>query len=356
MAVRHGYGKIAGADALVFAYDTGDTRNSYRGEPTTNLYGNWNAYTGGSYEVLDNNTNYIKLLASAGTPWAGQFTAAVSAGTYTVSFQHRTDDGGSNNFNIDNDTQDDNIWNANITTTTEWQTYTSTKTHTGTGNHLLYFRRNSGAGNIYIRNVQLELKSHATPFIKGTRSNTQGLLDLTGNKTIDLSNVSFDSNAQMFFDGTDDYIDIPNSTTLFSGTQDFTVEAAYNMEGQGGGAILGNYGSGYTTNHLWFSGQYGIWLDGGVYAPGAPLSNGRYHMVGTRESGVMKLYLNGVLVNSGTRSNSIATDINYRIGADVSSPDEEFTGDIYVVKAYSRALTAAEVRSNYNFYKSRFNL
>ena len=37
MAVRHGYGKIAGADALVFVYDTGDTRNSYRGEPTTNL-------------------------------------------------------------------------------------------------------------------------------------------------------------------------------------------------------------------------------------------------------------------------------------------------------------------------------
>ena len=37
MAVRHGYGKIAGADALVFAYDTGDTRNSYKGEPTVNL-------------------------------------------------------------------------------------------------------------------------------------------------------------------------------------------------------------------------------------------------------------------------------------------------------------------------------
>src|SRR5210317_1649730 len=36
MAVRHGYGKIAGVDALVFAYDTGDTKNSYKGEPTVN--------------------------------------------------------------------------------------------------------------------------------------------------------------------------------------------------------------------------------------------------------------------------------------------------------------------------------
>jgi len=37
MAVQHGYGKIAGTDALVFAYDTGDAVNSYKGEPTENL-------------------------------------------------------------------------------------------------------------------------------------------------------------------------------------------------------------------------------------------------------------------------------------------------------------------------------
>ena len=356
MAVRHGYGKIAGTDALVFAYDTGDTRNSYRGEPTTNVYGNWVQYTANSYEVLDNSTNYVKLLASAGTPWAGRFDTTVSAGTYTLSFQHRTDDGGSNNFNIDNDTQDNDIWNANITTTTEWQTYTSTKIHTGTGTHSLYFRRNSGAGNIYIRNVQLELKSHATPFVKGTRSATQGLLDLTGNYTIDITNASFDSSAFITFDGSGDYLDIQNSTSLFSGTQDLTVEAAYSLEGQGGGEIFGNYGSSYATDHLWFSGMYGIWLNGGVYAPGYPLSNGKYHMVGTRESGVMKLYLNGVLVNSGTRAASIATDINYRIGADVNGASEPFTGDIYVVKAYNRALTADEVRNNYRHYKSRFNI
>ena len=46
MAVRHGYGKIAGTDALVFAYDTGDARNSYKGEPTTNLVNpDWSAWS-----------------------------------------------------------------------------------------------------------------------------------------------------------------------------------------------------------------------------------------------------------------------------------------------------------------------
>jgi len=37
MAVQQGYGKMAGANSLVFAYDTDDTVNSYKGRPTTNL-------------------------------------------------------------------------------------------------------------------------------------------------------------------------------------------------------------------------------------------------------------------------------------------------------------------------------
>jgi type 1 fimbria pilin len=44
-----------------------------------------------------------------------------------------------------------------------------------------------------------------TPVIDGERSVSGSLLDLTGNSTLDLTNVSFDSNAQMTFDGTNDY-------------------------------------------------------------------------------------------------------------------------------------------------------
>ena len=181
-------------------------------------------------------------------------------------------------------------------------------------------------------------------------------MDLTGNYVLDTANASYDSSAFITFDGTNDYVDILSSTSILSGTQDFTVEAAYNMEGQSGGEIFGNYGPGYTTNHLWFSGMYGIWLNSGVYVPGYPLANGKYHMVGTRESGVMKLYLNGALVNSGTRDASIATDIDYRIGADVASINERFTGDIYTLKVYNRALTASEVQSNYQAIRTRYGI
>jgi len=36
MAVGTGYSKVT-TNGLVFAYDTSDTRNSYRGRPTNNL-------------------------------------------------------------------------------------------------------------------------------------------------------------------------------------------------------------------------------------------------------------------------------------------------------------------------------
>ena len=355
-------------DGMVFYYDTGNGK-SYKGEPTTNLYGNWNAYTGGSYEVLDNNTNYIKLLASAGAPWAGQFTAAVSAGTYTVSFQHRTDDGGSNNFNIDNDTQDDNLWNANITTTTEWQTYTSTKTHTGTGNHLLYFRRNGGTGNIYIRNLQLELKSHATPFTKGTRSATEGLKDLTGNSTLDLTNVSFDSNAQITFDGSSDRIDMNAQNLVGAAAGTVTAwlklsEANVNHAGifccQVGPAwadmrVVLNVSS---PNRIRLAISDGTTsTQDGCRTNSALSYDTWYHIVATYDGTSAKIYINGVLDET---HNTTVTPGTFTPGATMvgsqNYSNRYFNGNIAAVSTHNKALSAEEVKNHFNGIRSRFGI
>lgn len=47
---------------------------------------------------------------------------------------------------------------------------------------------------------------------------------------------------------------------------------------------------------------------------------------------------------------------NCYIGKSNWSADSYFQGYIPVVKIYNRALTAAEVRQNYQQYKTRFNL
>jgi hypothetical protein len=216
-----------------------------------------------------------------------------------------------------------------------------------------YWFPSYGPMDVDISNIQIEQKTHATPFIAGTRSSTQGLLDLTRNSTASLANVSFDANAQIIFDGTDDYIDI-NNTSLVSGTNDFTIESFYNITGTAGGALLVNYGPGYTSG-LWFSGQYGIYIQGAVYAPGYPIQ-GMNYLSATRSAGYIKLYKNGVLVNSGYLPGSIPSNINWRIGADVNGAGEPFAGQIYNIKVYNRALTQSEIANNYNAYKKRFNL
>ena len=156
------------------------------------------------------------------------------------------------------------------------------------------------------------------------------------------------------FDGTNDYIDIPDSQAMLEGSDDFTIEAYYTITGSAGGELFGNYGTGNTTDSIWFSGQYGIFINGGVYASGHPITSGTHHMVATREGGAVKLYLDGALSNSGTLNVSITNNGQlYRIGADVNGAGEPFSGSLYVLRVYKRALTETEVIRSYNTLKQR---
>ena len=79
-------------------------------------------------------------------------------------------------------------------------------------------------------------------------------------------------------------------------------------------------------------------------------------MVTQREGTVTRVYLNGVLAKTGSSSSTIgSSSAAFRIGSNTSQT-EDFQGNIYVVKAYDRALTLAEIKQNYNAYKNRFNL
>jgi hypothetical protein len=391
MAIEQGYSKVA-TQGLKFAYDIGDTRNSYTGRPTTNIsagigmstYNNVPSYvsstltgTGTYYRgaeiirqdltALDGNGAYY--LSNGNNPGIGVVTGGGggTGGRYTghsIFFKPTVPMHGNpiytNYSNIggwQSSTEYDNmgdgwfrarvIWYDSVTRS-DGKYWAINPATTPTGATVTIYWAGPFKEDLNVTNV--------SQYINGTRSTTQGLLDLTGNYSMSLSNVSFDSSTfpQMTFDGTNDYFDL-NSDNIIGGTQDFTIDTVYNNAGSAGGAIFGNYGPGYSTG-LWFSGQYGIYIQGSCYAPGHPLSNGKYNMVATRESGVVRLYLNGTLVNTVTLSSSIPTNINYRIGTDVNGTAEPFGGQIYSVKIYNRALSAGEVRSNYNHYKTRFTL
>lgn len=402
MAVRHGYGKIAGTDALVFAYDTGDTRNSYKGEPTTNIIADPLYALGTKNAYHDtNNTGWGTVTRGRIEEVIGPFGKPVQAysqelishtsGNRSIEGQPQEVVNNANSlFNLAvGTTYRISVWikatytstsqnrlylsgaaavgdGTNRQVTTEWQRFSKTFSPSTTGTYYMrhydYSSKQTGA-KIWYALPQVEIdRGHNTQFTTGTRSSTQGLVDLTGNSTIDLSNVSFDSNAQLFFDGTDDLAPITGLT--ISATQNKSYEAViklaagYNLPG----TIIG--GARSTTNAFQIVGDRRVrGLEDDEFLTGVTILDTEkwYHVVYTFEfdgtSAYQKVYVNGILDNQrtiGTYIDGYVASAQY-LGYD-SRFSERFNGNIDICKVYNRALTAAEVRNNYNQYKTRFDI
>jgi len=90
-------------------------------------------------------------------------------------------------------------------------------------------------------------------------------------------------------------------------------------------------------------------------------TNKYYHVIMTATpGGYLKLYVNGVDVTGpsygGTLPNPLPNTSNpIQIGG-ATWASNYFAGKIPVTKVYNRVLTAGEIQTNYNHYKTRFNL
>jgi hypothetical protein len=161
----------------------------------------------------------------------------------------------------------------------------------------------------------------------------------------------------VLFDGSNDYVETNSSTIIPNGLSPFTIEVLYNSTVATAGALFGNYGPGYTSGAIWFAGTYGVYLNGAVYASGHPLGTGTRHMVSTRNSdGFTRTYINGTVSNSGYLTASVSNSQLYRIGTDVNGTAEPFTGHLYLIRVYNRALHPYEVAENFQANRGRVGL
>jgi hypothetical protein len=225
---------------------------------------------------------------------------------------------------------------------------------------------------IDITNSQIEQKSNVTPFVNSTRSATQGLLSLVGTNTIDLTNVSFNSNAQMVFDGTNDYIDVGSLGIIGS---NYSIECIFNS------SAVTSYRNIFDMNYETYSGVTGnvgprleqitgegisiIWSgvinNNNLYNSTNIYSitpNTNYYIMFAQNGTRGLLYVNGMLYDQANNINGYVQnfgDVNLGRGFSLDG-SRYFTGNIPVFKIYNRALTAQEVRQNYQQYKTRFNL
>ena len=378
-------------DGLVFLYDTDDGK-SYKGEPTVNLatdspsQGGW----AGGREVLDSSRKKFKLIvnnfngsAGSGQGWrsftwdlnsySGQSVTisatvevpSTSPGTFAWIMMGHTNTHTSNNSGAGQymgySASSERV--QKTTTTTEHITWTGTVGSTGTASQpsghvgfTLWYNGGTIGVDSYVEvsNVQIEINSHATQFVNGTRSATQGLIDRTGTSTINISNASFDSNAQMTFDGTDDTI----NTGLFSGrnpaTDPFTIEAVVKSDITSGARMWIDATNNGTNQRLYCAHAATgtgtpMGIQGSAWSSTAPHDTDYHHYVIVMDGSVARLYNNG-------EAHSTKSYTSYQIQAlNIGGRNTyRWLGDIPIFKLYDRALTAAEVLQNYNATKSRF--
>jgi len=370
-------------DGLVFMYDTDDGK-SYKGEPTTNLITNsGTSNTGwvghgwtGSQAISNDYSNTYEFTATNGWHNRTFDTGVTSGGTIYVTFQYKLKQQQTtqNQLFVLNGTSLGSYtnWLGSGSMSFEWQTFSGSFTANANSSKIAIGPRGQDSSGltdiVYIRNLQVEQKPHATPFVNGTRSATQGLLDRTSTSTINISNASFDSNAQMTFDGTDDYLAVPHDSSQ-SFTGDFSIEAVIKGESNTANCIIQKGSGNDYYQEYWLlqdmrssqgrftlvMGKSGNSSANYLNTSNALSQNIYYHVVATVSGSTSKIFINGVEAESGSISNRIQSTSDLRIGWRVDG-FAATNGGIPIVKLYNKALTAAEVFQNYNATKGRFGL
>ena len=192
---------------------------------------------------------------------------------------------------------------------------TRTATSTATLRMLMYpgacgGGRLSDTGTIYYKNPTVTLTDQPVPFVNGTRSDTASLIDLKRTASIDVGDVSFDSNAQPEFDGTDDII----SQSRIIDTADYSAEFVFKADVNTSGTEhwLGSQypGTGRIIFDLWTNNKLRNFINGTSITGATTIATGNwYHAIFTRNSsGVAHIYLNGV--QDATGSISTSTPVN----------------------------------------------
>lgn len=167
--------------------------------------------------------------------------------------------------------------------------------------------------------------------------------------------ASFPNQYSISLDGTDDYMDIPDSTALettaFTWSAWFYCTAINRYNIIVDSATDAGVFQGYeifvvnSTNKIRFASYH---ASDAIDSTTAVTANNWFHVVATHESGSDKLYVNGSLEASGSASNFSTTDaVNLRIGSSKVF-GLHHRGLIDEVSFFNSALSASNVADIYN--------
>lgn len=358
-------------DGLIFYYDMNNTEKSNKGKPATNYmptskqYATEDglSYTGTGYSFLAEYTSWAALNVNNNE-------YITCTGEFKVSPDRKAAGGSVRVY----------IWTASGTngwirstsvgtSSTEWVPFKTTlqRKDATDGVDAIYCRfgvyhypGDIDPGTSYIRNIMITNGNMQVPFTSGTRSDSEAIVDLTGNYTTTVNNnLTYSEDGTFSFNGSSDRFDVPG--LVLSGPRSMFLWVYYD-------AITG-LSEGFSLNGIQESGAYsyiGI-ADGGqgyFYAgsgAGGGLYNAYYNInewyyVGftLASNGTIKVYKNGVLVDTKAGVLGNASTQTFQMGAINSRYFHN--GKIGNCVIFNRTLSDAEVKQNFNAHRSRYGL
>jgi len=275
-----------------------------------------------------------------------------------------------------------------ISVTPQFQRVEMTKTLGANPTRIFVMLDNSGGGTYQFHSPQLEISSFATPFAYSSRSNTESLLDWTGNNTITADSLTYNSDGSFSFDGSGDvtgnppgdYISVPENITktdLATYPSGCTYNFWLKVDDDANNRLSVLYGAG-TIRHIEIysssksfrteaATQNNYSFGAGSFPDDVRGSWSNFSIVfANNESGrPVRWYQNGSLfhTHSSMESGSGGTSeyfsfnaIGRATGSTTYTYAKSFKGQIPIFQIYNKSLTSQEIKQNYNALRGRFGI
>jgi len=366
-------------DGLVFYYDMANTKKSWKGAPTTNLYADGNFSTealhpvrSGTWSIITDPRNVfarvLKATPSGSNQYHGRDITAVVSTIYSLQMEIfvSSDFDGTNVQMYPEQGGSGAAVAYNLSNKGTWQTlkYNGKSATTTNIRMLAYILSSFTVGYVLISNVQVEQSAIATPFINGTRSNTQAIIDLTGNNTVTANSLTYASDGTFSFNGSNTSASILNptiSTAVYSVMQWIRPAASLIDTTNSGNRRTPLVGVGPVWNP-------GYWLTARVFRVHAAteyrdvtinwVNSTSWHQVGQIFDGTTCHTIIDGQILLGTRTAYAPGEVTTVLfGAETyAGAATNWNGDIGVTQFYNRALSAEEVSQNFNAMRGRYGV
>lgn len=181
------------------------------------------------------------------------------------------------------------------------------------------------------------------------------------------------NNGYISFDGTNDYVSLGGQSGLGFTSGGFTIEVWFYIPSTwtGGSQYPNLFSKGATAG--WDTNGWSLFVFrdwNGPYAWGYGSRNGGTTNIVTRASAPSNTYLHAVITADGSAIRLYENGLQINTGAQTISPGSNstgvligsdanplyFQGRVAIVSAYSRTLSAGEVLQNFNANRRRFNV